>query len=329
MTTRPMVHERPHDVPARRILDVARWAPSVHNTQPWLWRIGEDRVDLYADRSRQLTVADKQGRNLTISCGAAVHHARVAAAALGWPASVTRMPDPTEPDLLATLDLEERHATPEALAELSALEQRCTDRRRFTSWPIPDERLLGLARSVDVPGIQVVPLTDVSDRFRVELLVNHAMSRQEADSRYSEEQREWIDHSRVDGLPSDVVSPAGGFPRAHLSRFADAATAVQRREPVESSDGLLAVCSDGDDPESWLRSGEALSELWLQATTEGLSVVPLSQVIEVEETRQELRHGVFGGLVHPQILVRIGWQEIGRSHQPRTPRRPLEDLLLH
>ena len=60
---------------------------------------------------------------------------------------------------------------------------------------------------------------------------------------------------------------------------------------------------------------------------DGLSVVPLSQVIEVEETRAALQLEVLGGLARPHILVRVGWQEISRSQLPRTPRRPVDEIL--
>ncbi|MGZ4520454.1 MAG: Acg family FMN-binding oxidoreductase, partial [Mycobacteriaceae bacterium] len=59
-------------------LDVACRAPSVHNTQPWRWAIAEHSVHLFADGSRRLPVVDPDGREMTISCGAALHHARVA-----------------------------------------------------------------------------------------------------------------------------------------------------------------------------------------------------------------------------------------------------------
>ena len=88
------------------------------------------------------------------------------------------------------------------------------------------------------------------------------------------------------------------------------------------------IATDADDPQAWLRAGEALGQLWLHAMNDGLSVVPLSQVVEVDETRSALHHEVLGGLLHPQLLVRIGWQEIARSTLPRTPRRPLDEVLL-
>jgi nitroreductase len=93
----------------------AGYAPSILNTQPWRWRLEPGRLELFAERARQLTVTDPQGRLLTISCGAALHHARTALAAAGWSAHVARLPDAGQPDLLATLTV----TGPTAAAELA------------------------------------------------------------------------------------------------------------------------------------------------------------------------------------------------------------------
>ena len=68
-------------------------APSVHNTQPWRWRIRPDAVELHADWDRHLVATDPDRRDLVISCGAALHHLEVALAARGLTAQVRRMPD--------------------------------------------------------------------------------------------------------------------------------------------------------------------------------------------------------------------------------------------
>ena len=47
-------------------------APSLHNSQPWLFHAGPAHVDVHADRARQLQVLDLAGRELLISVGAAV-----------------------------------------------------------------------------------------------------------------------------------------------------------------------------------------------------------------------------------------------------------------
>ncbi|GAW50887.1 MULTISPECIES: Acg family FMN-binding oxidoreductase [unclassified Nocardioides] len=317
---------RPGPATLRRIVELACRAPSVHNTQPWLWRVTGSRLDLYADPTRQLVVADRDGRNLTISCGAALHHAQVAAGALGLQAYVRRLPVAGNPRHLASLELTPRRRSSHAEAELRALERRSTDRRRFTAWPMTEERLTALAGSASTWAVHVTPVTDVATRVRLELLVSRAMALQDADPRLTAEQQRWIDHSPVDGIPSSAVRSGCGR-RLRASRF-DHPVPAEPEEPMQSTDGVLLLSTDADDPAAWLRTGEALSALWLRATTEGLSVVPLSQVVEVAETRSVLHHDLLGGRVVPQALLRIGWQEIGRSEFPRTPRRPVDDVIL-
>jgi hypothetical protein len=136
----------------------------------------------------------------------------------------------------------------------------------------------------------------------------------------------WVDHGRFDGIPGRAVPPPeeqSGFP----DRFNVPIIESAERLDIEASDGVLVLCGSEDDDRAWLRTGEALSALWLDATLAGLSVVPLSQVIEVEETRAALQATLLGGLAVPHLLVRIGWQPIGRRELERTPRRPVADVL--
>ena len=65
-------------------LAVAVRAPSIHNTQPWAWRLDPDGLVLRADRTRQLAVADPDGHSLLVSCGAALHLTEIALEAQGW-----------------------------------------------------------------------------------------------------------------------------------------------------------------------------------------------------------------------------------------------------
>ncbi len=97
--------DRPESAVLAEAVAAAGYAPSVHNTQPWRWRLSQGTLDLFADRSRQLQIADAQVRLLTMSCGAALHHLRFALAADGWTALVQRMPAPAEPDHLVRVSL--------------------------------------------------------------------------------------------------------------------------------------------------------------------------------------------------------------------------------
>jgi nitroreductase len=311
----------------RRVVELALRAPSVHNTQPWRWRlVDRSTLELLADRSRQLSMADPFGRNLALSCGAALHHAVHGAEAMGLAPKVDLLPEGAEEDLLATIRFSAGVAPRDADARLAALDERCTDRRRFTSWPVPDSRLHRLAERASGWGAYAIPVTDVTARFRVELLLERAMMLQAADGRFAAEQAEWVQSHRRDGVPLPNALPPGHQPE-RPNRFVGIATEAMGSRVVESSDGLIAICTAKDDLRSWLQAGETMSALWLDATRAGLSIVPLSQVVEVPETLRILHEDVFAGMARPQILLRVGWQEIARTTLPRTPRRPIEDVL--
>ncbi|GAB3091131.1 hypothetical protein [Micromonospora schwarzwaldensis] len=64
------------------------------NTRPWHWRVTAEALELRTDPDRQLAHTDPDGRLLILSCGAALHHARVSLAAAGWGVGVERLPEP-------------------------------------------------------------------------------------------------------------------------------------------------------------------------------------------------------------------------------------------
>ncbi len=306
----------------RSVVELACLAPSIHNTQPWTWRVRRGLLELHADHTRRLSAADPTGRSLVISCGTALHHAQVAAHALGWRAEVDRLPGGPASSLLATLRLRRSTPSPTATDDLRCLEERRTDRRRFTSWPVPDDRLATLAALARTPGCEAVVLRDVPARFAVGLLTSRARGVQAHDPGLREEVAAWLDRGRRDGL---VSSSLPAVPRGE-SRFPGGVLEDSERD-VDGTDALIVLASPADDVPGWLATGEGLSALWLDATRSGLSVVPLSQVIEVDETRAALQHEVLQSGMAPHLLVRIGWQAIGRSDLPATPRRRLAEVL--
>jgi hypothetical protein len=317
----------PGDGDVEQVVAYGCRAPSVHNTQPWTWRTSGRRIELRADRRRQLPVSDPAGRNLMISCGAALHHALIGAAGLGREVAVTRMPDPADPDLLAVVELgEQRLPTREQRQLLEALETRQTDRRRFTTWPVPEERLDDLAEIAERWGARVLPLTGNAARATVERLIDRARDVQSHDAACVAEQRTWIARGSGEGIPAETL-PEQSRPSERQDRFSRRTGPEPVDNRVEHADQVLVICTARDDAASWLDAGETLSALWLRATLAGFSLVPLSQVVEVDETRLALQEKVFFGMAEVQLLARIGWLEISRPPLPRTPRRPLAEVL--
>jgi nitroreductase len=315
---------------ALAITEIARWAPSVHNSQPWSWRMRHRDLELRADRKRQLTVSDPDGRNLTISCGAALHYTIAAAEVLGWDTDVELLPTANDPDLMARIRLAPGEVPRDARDTLGLLQKRCTDRRRFTNWPIPPDRLRQLIETVRVDAVDVVAVSEPVLRWRVERLVDEARHVQDANPLLVAEQRRWTERGHEDDIPGPALSVVAPVDPSNLHRWGsrfDTAAPVPVRQPEENTDGLLAVATRTDDVTAWLLAGTAMTGLWLRATAEGLSVVPLSQVVEVPDTRAAIAHELLADGRSPQILLRIGWQEIGRGGLDRTPRRSVDELL--
>ncbi|WP_436700355.1 Acg family FMN-binding oxidoreductase [Nocardioides sp. BYT-33-1] len=308
-----------------RLVALACLAPSVHNTQPWRWRYAGGLLTLSADLTRRLPVEDPRGRDLTLSCGAALHHLRFAARALGWATDVERVPPGPDETVLARVRVRRRDPAVDVPEDLALLHARRTDRRRFTAWPVPGHRLEDLCRLAAPWGARAAAVTDDGARFRLELLANQALTALELDARRQAEQDRWVGRTGADGIPAALL-PDEPDPLQARSRFRPGLL-EDTRMVLHGGDRVIALGGDEDDVAGWLRSGEAMSALWLEATREGLSVVPMSQPTEVEETRREIGRSVLGGAFEPHVLLRVGWQAIGRGGLPRTPRRPLADVL--
>lgn len=312
----------------RRIVELACLAPSAHNTQPWTWRRTETGLDLYADTERQLPAADPERHNLLASCGAALHHAQVVARELGWEPAVERFPDGQGSTLLARIVLTPagEPADPEESAVLRTVEQRRTDRRRFTSEPVPDEQVSMLAALGSRYGVSALPLVGYGERLRVERLVAAALEHHGEDEARALEQAAWVDPAGPEGVPSASLPARATASPSRRSRFG-VGTLEEPGPDVEASDGLLLFWAESDEPLAWLRAGEALSAVWLEATRTGMSVVPLTQVVEMPQTRHLLAHQVLRDRAVPLLLLRVGWQAPDRDDLPPTPRRPVEDVL--
>ncbi|HYN93154.1 MAG TPA: nitroreductase [Pilimelia sp.] len=307
----------------------AGYAPSVHNTQPWRWRVLPDRLELRADRSRQLTAADPDGHLLLMSCGTALHHARTALAADGVTAAVVRLPDPADVDLLAVLSpIRPAEVTPDEARLAEAARQRHTDRRPVADEPVGAQALDAIRHAVAVERLdlhvlapdQVTELAAAADRAG---RVTAAQPDLAAELAY------WTGRSPAGtGLPDEVLPASQPQTTVPLRDYGREGTLPVG--PGHDKAATYAVLFGPDDePETWLQAGEALSAAWLVATAHGVSVLPFSGLIELPDTRQALRH-LLAGLGQPYLVLRLGiaapaGEPGGAAHTPRLPTAQVVD----
>ena len=313
-------------------------APSVHNTQPWRWRVHPDRLDLFADRSRQLGVADPSGRLLVISCGAALHHARVALAAEGWQAEVRRCPDPDQPDHLARLGPVGRIGVgAAAVRRFQAAQRRRTDRRPVTETPVSRDVLERIRTAVEAERahLHILPDEQVAD---LAVAAARAGTLESADEALRAELRFWVGGPRPagTGVPDTVIPvhppvaevPVRDFgspgalatePGADQSGADQSGAGADRGAEADRGATYAVIFGEEDTVEGWLRAGEALSAAWLTATEHGVAVLPFSAPMEVPATRTILRR-ILAGLGHPYLVLRFGMSDPEHPGPPHTPR---------
>jgi nitroreductase len=304
---------------------VAVLAPSVHNTQPWKFGVTTDRVDVFADRSRQLSVVDPDARSLRLSCGAAIFNLRLGLAHLGHTVEVVLLPDPGRPDLLASVAIGGPRPPSRGEAELyAAIPNRHSNREPFLDPDVPADIRSGLRDAARVEGAWLDLVIGPPALELVAQLVRVADRRLNTNAAYRTELAGW---TRADSGTGDGVQrrSAGPAPEAH-DLLARRDFGGRTRAPGRDfeRDPLVAVLgSMGDSRRDDLVAGQALQRVLLTATRAGLVTSLMSQPTDVPAIREDLRVALrrYGS---PQILLRAGYGTPG----PATPRRPLADVLV-
>lgn len=314
------------DVSVMRIaVDLAGRAPSVHNSQPWHWTYSNGRLDLHTDRARLLPQADPLGRQLVISCGTALHHLEAALTTLRWTTTVERFPDGPGSEHLATLRFRrDAHPVAHDFDLLAAIRHRHSDRRPFG--PLDADHRLPSALP-DMAAGRAVRVTVLPSDARSTLAAATRLtaSTRRYDAAYHAELHWWTGHfSTAGGIPPEALATSRNRSRVDIGReFPDGAD----DDSVEDTDRstVLVLSTEADHRPDWLRAGETLSLVLLEATIDGLATCPLTHLTELTQSREMVRSLIpEGGF--PQVLIRVGVAKSGRISR-ETPRRPMDTAL--
>jgi hypothetical protein len=315
----------------RFLLGYAILAPSGHNTQPWLFRVRPNGVDLVADRTRCLPVVDPFDRALVISCGASLGHLRTAMRYFGHDPVMALLPEANDADLLARVDFGSGYTpSPIEVARFEAITRRRTTRKPYADEPLPAGFGAQLLAAAATEGCELAIISDARRKRDIAALVAEGDRAQFGNPAFRRELAAWV-HSRraatrdgmsgaAFGMP-DALSAVGGlvirtFDMGDRQGATDEAVAT-------GSPAMLLLATPADEPQDWLRAGMALSAILLEATAAGWTSAYLNQPIETDALRPRLRAAA-GTSGHPQVLLRVGRAE------PVDPavRRPVGEVLI-
>lgn len=298
-------------------------APSLHNTQPWRFRLVDGGIELAVDPLRRLPATDPSGWGARIACGAALFNLRLSLAVAGTPATVRLRPYPGDPDVVARLVPDvPRRPTPAEQSLHGAIARRFSNRAPFWPDPVPADarwRLGEAARAEQCWLELVIGTTAVNAFAEIARSAHRVLEREPA---YVTERTRWI---RSEPSPDGVPTAAGGPQSEPQDLLPQRGFGGRDRAPGRDfePEPLVAVLgSTGNTATEQVVAGQALQRVLLTATDAGLAVSMLSQPIEVPGAREALRLslGRFGA---PQMVMRIGFGQPGRT----TPRRPVADVL--
>jgi nitroreductase len=329
--------------PAGQPFDLVRaaiLAANAHNTQPWLFTVTDERIELFADMSRTIGTMDSLLREMHISLGCALENLVLAGPPNGLAATVTLMPNTADATHIATISL--AHATASRSALFDAITARHTNRSAYdTTRAVTGRQRDALSALIDVPDTQLVWFTtDAQKRAFSDLTIRATEAiiadRQQAADDFRWYRSNWHDIQRhKDGI---TIDPSGQS--ALIRAVSKLLPTTQKQDnngwlsgtrdtqlPTAAAFGALVV-RDPHDPVQRLRVGRIWQRMHLSATAAGLAMQPLCQIPERvdRETSASLPPDFTTAVAamlpagtHPIMTFRIGYPTVAALLSPRRP----------
>jgi nitroreductase len=334
-----------------RPLHAAILAANPHDTQPWLFEVGDETITVYADRERNLGAFDPFRREMHLGLGCAIENLCHAAKAYGYTAFVRPVPGkltlspPDTPVAVAHISMDPAPAERDLLFE--AIPDRHTHRGLYLEKPVEARALNLLSALVDGEGVRVAFLTGGRTRSAMRNLIVDATERIVSDRAMSAASARWIRTGRreVDQHRDGVTVDAAGLsPEAVMlaklmpdvggeigdQYWLDNTKLTQVHAPVL---GMILV-KDRLDLAGALNAGRAWQRLHLAATRLGLACQPLNQPVECIDRNAQLRRAdsyrkalmalARSSDFEPTFVFRLGYAQ---KPAPPSPRRPLDDVI--
>jgi nitroreductase len=312
----------PREEQLKFALRYAILAPSNRNTQPWKFAVSRDQVTLHADSARWQRVADPLKRELYLSLGCALENLLVALEHFGIGYLVTRAPGAEDESVAAQIAiLDQPVASPFRPAGLfKAIRRRHTHHGRYLKRAVGASALRKLMDCKAEHDLNLLFTPDAPIKRAVDRLMLEGDARAFANPRYRKELADCIGEGSFGG--PWLLSLAQEFAVAHLG--VHKAVARGDHAALMSSPVLGLISGRSASEEARIKAGQLLERLYLVATTLGLHMQPVSQLLEVESVRVKFSKLFRAGGV-PLMPFRLGY---AATPGHLTPRRALEDVLL-
>ena len=352
--------------PIERVLDLARWAPSGDNDQPWKFEIIDDHhVVIHGSDTREWCVYDLDGTSSQIAVGAMLETLSIAASAEGMRAEVNWRPDsPDNAPLIDVTLVSDPVIKQDPL--LPFIKSRVTQRKPFSDRPLAANQKQALEQSVG-DGFSIVWIEGKPALRRMaKLLFHNAHIRLTTPEGFEVHRRniEWGVQFSEDRIPEGALGidlPTRKVMRwamhswkrvQFMNRFFAGTWLPRLQMDLRTALGCAAhFVIVADKPlktvEDYLAGGRATQRFWLEATRQGLQFQPeMTPVIFSRYVSQSMTFtsiakeqalaaqlagelvAIMGGEGDPLQRVYMGRVGFGPMPESRSIRPPLERLLI-
>lgn len=322
-------------------------AASPHNTQPWVFEVGDDTIDLFVDLARTTGTVDPFGREQRIGVGCALENLVLGAQARGYAPTVSLLPDGSDPARAAHLDLGPAAQPVRPSPLYDAIGRRHTNRGLYQPRSVPSTELAALVDRTGLPGVDVHWVVEPESMAALSQLLIDAAVALTGDIEQSTDGFSWFRNTddeiqrHRDGL---VLDGQGLSPlKLGLAKLLPASSrtdgdrfwVTQTRTVHTATAAAYGVITTAtpDDRAVQLDAGRLLQRIHLAATSRGVALQHMNQI--TERIDREVVTGAtptfgprFADLLptgtQPLLTFRVGYPV--RDGRP-TPRRSAQSVI--
>ena len=310
----------------KELVRYATLAANSHNTQPWLFKIGNRSISISPDFSRRCPVVDPDDHHVYASLGCATENIVQAAKAFGLKANVSVQ------NKMIEVDFEPISIKKTELFQ--AIPKRQCTKVTYEGKKVAVNELNILEMRAQDEGISTQLFTDKKDMETILEYLVEGNSAQMRDKAFVKELKDWIRFNPSeaikygDGLYAAVsgnpTSPSWLGNAIFNMAFTEKSENDKYMEQMRSSAGAIAFISEQDTIEHWIKAGRSYQRFALQATALGLKHAFVNQPIEVPQVRVQFADYLGIGERRTDLLVRFGYG----PEMPKSLRRPISEVIV-
>lgn len=315
------------------ILGYGVLAPSTHNTQPWKLKIIDNAVEIHADFTKRIPVADPTARDLYISLGALTKNIELASAAFGIVTDLKICPNLKNNVHVATIsfkNIENLKNAPntETLASI-------TGRQNYRGFFRPSINKSDVKKIVK-PMSSTVKASVFYDKHSIIMLAEltaEGLKLGYSNPEFRKEISSYINHNLsrkrhgLHGYSLRMSLPISiAIPKIMKRRDISKKLAAKNFTSFISAP-VVMVLSSKDTEREWFETGRVLEEMLVKLTGEGLGSSIYAAAVEMGDLRPKVAKitKLQDSTYLPQLVVCIGQPS---DTMPPSVRKKLSNVLI-